>query len=249
MQIVVGFPHLVPGLCRRPKFSQRAFSHGGGQVSVEEGIVLGKGSNQLLGGLAYGFAIQGAGGGYGSAPVVFFRLLDFLFTKVDEGAYDGEPCAVQISDGQEGSELAGIEQTHEKGFHGIVMVMCIGNLVHAVFLGIAVDGTATKIGAGEACFFPVLIPDGTCNVHFMACEGNFQGSTKFCNRCCIEIWLEHGIDIKGGQLKGIFEPLPQDCHGIGQEKAVLAAGNADEDMVAVLNHLKFYDGSHQFAEI
>ena len=129
--------------------------------------------------------------------------------------------------------------------------MCIGNLIHAVFLCVPVDCAAAEEGTGETGTFILLIRDGAGNIdiddivrdiqRLHKCPDAFRIEWCRLSRSCVG---EHRIDGQRVQLKILMQALPQNGHGIGQKDTVFAAGNADQDAVAVFNHVKF-DNSAQ----
>ena len=188
--------------------------------------------------------IRWAGGGDGREAMVLYGFAYLLLAEVDQWANDREARAVKIGAGSEGVELAGVEEAHEEGLHCIVVMMGVSNLIHAVLHGIAVHGSPAEKGAGEAGLLVGLGFDGARNVHLHRVVGNLQAFTEIPDAAGIKVLCELGIDGQGGEGKFFLESLPHDGQGVGQEDAVLAPGNTDEDVVTLLNHLKFHNGSH-----
>ena len=180
---------------------------------------------------------------------------DFLLAEVDEGADDGDIGAVKVGDRREGMELPRVEHAHEESLDGVVVVMGIGDLADAVLAGIAVHGPAAEERTGEARTLVVRLSHGAFDVNVddivrdaeLLHEGTGTVNVKK-GRLSLFVF-EHRVDGQRGKRKFLVQPLLENLHRIGEEDAVLAAGDAEQDVVAILDHIELDDGAQQLAEI
>ena len=185
----------------------------------------------------------------------FYGLADFFFPEVNERADNGQLSSVKICYRGKGVELSRVQKAHQKGFHGIVMMVGIGDFIYAMLCGVAVDGAPAEKRAGIAGIFVRCGGDGAGDIHINDIVGYAQpghkapGSVNVKERWASLFIFEQGIDGQGGQFKILLQPLLQYGHGIGQKNAVLAAGNAQKDVVAILYHIKFHNGAHKFTVV
>ena len=245
----VGALHLLACLARRPEFAECTLTHPCGEVVVEVRVIPAEHFNQLLDGLACGVAVVGAGRGDRREAVVLDRVDDFLLAEVDEGADDGNVRLIEIGFGTERVQLPRVEQTHEKGLHGIVMVMRVGDLIHMVCCGIVVDCAASEERAGKAGAFVILLRNRACDIDIHNLVGNIELLAECRNRIGVKGIVELRIDGECRDGKISFQTLAQDGEGVGEKDAVLAARYADQDTVALLDQFELHDGAHEFAEI
>ena len=135
------------------------------------------------------------------------------------------------------------------------MVMGVGDFVYAVFHGIAVYCATAEEGTGVTGIFVRRRGDGAGDIHINDFVGNVQfrhkafGAFDIKERRASLSILELRIDGEGRQLKLLVQTFLENGHGISKENAVLAAGNAQQDMVAIMNHVEFHDGAHEFAVV
>ena len=107
------------------------------------------------------------------------------------------------------------------------MVMRVGDLIHFVCCGIAVDCAAPEERAGEAGAFVVLLRNCTCDIDIDHLIGNIELLAKRRNRIGIERIVELRIDGECSDGKVLFQTLTQDGEGVGEKDAVLAARYTD----------------------
>ena len=241
--------HLLASLACGPKLAKCALAHPCSEVIIEVWIVCAEVCNQLLNRLARGVAVVRAGGGDRREAVVLNRVDDLLLAKVDKGADDGDIRLVEVGLGAEGVQLPRVEQAHEKGLHGIIMVMRVGDLIHLVRYGVAVDCAAPKERAGEAGAFVVLLRNRTCDIDIHNLIGDIELLAECCNRIGIKRIVKLRIDGECRDGKISFQTLAQDGERVGEKDAVLAARYTDQDAVALLDQLELHDGTHELAEI
>ncbi len=248
--LIIGLPHLFPVQRSRPKLSEGALPHTGRQMVIEIRNLRLQGFDQILYRLPDGVPVMWAGGRLRLKTVEPDGFSGFFFTEIDEGTDHSEPGAVKISNRCESCELAAVQETHKKGLHGIVIMMCISDFVAAVLVGKAIHGAAAEVGAGEAGRLSPLRVDGTGYIDIDGMIRDGKGLAEIADTPGMEFCAgEQGIDGECLDFKALVQAFLQDGHGIGQEDAVLPARKANENLVAVFNHLKFDDCSHELAEI
>ena len=248
--LIIGLPHLFPVQGSWPKLSERAFPHTGRQMIIQIRNLFFHRFDQLFYGLPDGVAVMWAGGRFWLKAMKSDSFAGFLLAEIDEGADHGEPGPVKISNRCKGCELAAVQETHKKSLHGIVIMMCISDFVAAVLVGKAIHGTAPEIGTGEARRLSSLRFNGAGYIDIDSVVRDGKGLAEVTHAICMEFGIgKHGIDRECFELKALVQAFLQNGHGIGQEDAVLPARKADENLVAVFNHLKLDYSSHQLAEI
>ena len=103
------------------------------------------------------------------------------------------------------------------------MVMRVGNLIHLVRRGVAVDCAAPEERAGKARTFVVLLRNRTRDIDIDNLVGNIELLAECCNRIGIKRVVELRIDGECRDGKISFQTFAQDGEGVGEKDAVLAA--------------------------
>ena len=120
------------------------------------------------------------------------------------------------------------------------------NLVEAELLCAAVGGGAAEIGAGEAGAAAFLcVCRHYVNIVAVVCKAELRAEGLQLRLG--KVGGKHAVDGVAGKVKGyrrIFFDFRQ--HGC-QKHAVLAAAEADENAVARLQHIEFYNSPPQLA--
>ena len=129
------------------------------------------------------------------------------------------------------------------------MMVRVGDLVHVMFLCVAVDCTAAEEGTGKAGAFFLLLCDCSGNVNVNDLVRNAEALAERRNRIGVKGIVELWVDGECGDGEVFLQPFAQDSECIGEKDAVLAAGDTDEDAVTVVDEFKLDDGTHEFAEI
>ena len=212
-------------------------------------LVFAERSNEFFDRLTLCFSVHGTGGRNRPAAVIFYGACDFFLAKIDQRADYRQIRSIQIGLRRKGRKLSRGKQAHEKGFHGVIQMMGIGDFFHAVFFGVAIDRAAPEIGAGEAGILSVLLSKNLLDVYFLHVMRNIEGMTEGSYSFHIKSFREHGVDGKSGEPKVLFETFSQDGKRVGKENAVLSSGDADQDVVFVFDQIEFNDGTHELAEI
>ena len=116
------------------------------------------------------------------------------------------------------------------------------HLVEAQLLGAAVGGSAAEVGAGEAgaaALFCVRLHD----VDVVAVMRKAEASTEFLQLGLGKIGRKHAVHSVAGKLEGNRRIFFDFCEHRGQQHAVLAAAETDENAVAGLEHIEFDKGA------
>ena len=71
-----------------------------------------------------------------------------------------------------------MEQVHQQGFYGVIVMMCISDFLKAVFGGKTVNGAATEKGASKARIFSLVFFNDGGNVRLNKMKGNLQFGAK-----------------------------------------------------------------------
>ena len=164
-------------------------------------------------------------------------LLADAVHRADEG-HAGEAGAVEL--GRHSLQLGAVEHAHDGRLDDIVEVMAQRDLVAAEFFGLAVQVTAAHPGAEVAGVLvgvvghreDVALKDGHRDVQ--------QRRVGF-DLLAVEL-IVAGVHHEKDQLKGDIAVLLQFLHELCHQHGVLAAGDADGDLVACLDELIPFDG-------
>ena len=122
------------------------------------------------------------------------------------------------------------------------------HLVEAELLRAAAGGCTAEIGtgkAGAAAFFCVC--RHYVNIVTVVCQAELRAEGL--QLCLGKVVCKHAVDGVAGKVEGnrrIFFDFRQ--HGC-QKHAVLATAEADENAVARLQHIEFYNSPPQLAQI
>ncbi len=218
---------------------------------VKEGILPGEAGDKLLYHLPFRVAVIGAGAFYRGNAVDGDGVGGFFFPQVDEGADNGEARFVEKGFWQEGGNLTGGKKTHQECFHGVIMMMGIGNLIAARFKGEAVYRAPPEESAGEAAVPAALGGKPSGDVHLPAVVGDIKAAAELPQavQSRLKVRGKHGVYREGPELKAFFQTGAHGGQSIEKEQAVLPARQAYQNFVPVLNEFKLDDGSHYFAEI
>lgn len=129
--------------------------------------------------------------------------------------------------------------------------MGVGNLIAARFKGEAVYRAPPEESAGEAAVLVTLGGNPPGDVHLPAVVGDVKAAAKLSQavQSRLKIRRKHGVYREGPERKAFFQTGAHGGQSVEKEQAVLAAGQAYQNFVSVLNEFKLDDGPHYFAEI
>ena len=173
--------------------------------------------------------------------VVVAEAADVLLSHEVHGAdefHAGEVSALQL--GHHGLILAGVEHAHEDGLDHIVVVMAEGNFVAAQLLRMAVEIAAAHARAQIAGGFFDFID----RVKNLRLEDGQRNAEKLCvalDERAVRVAVTRVHDQKD-QFEGNFIAALELLKELRHQHGVFAAGDADRDFVAGLNHLIVDDG-------
>lgn len=216
---------------------------------VNQRILFGQIGDELFDRLPLRLAVDGAGGLDRLHAVILDSLDDFPLPQIYEGADHSQVSAVKVGLRLEGADLPGVQEIQQQGFHRVVVVVGVGDLVAAVFICVTVDCPTTEKCTGETGGILGLAADDLGDIDPVDFVGDIQRRTEAGKPLRVESVVKHRVDGQRAQGKFSFRSFAHHRQRIGQQQAVLAAGQSDQDSVAALDHFKFDDGAHDFAEI
>ena len=124
----------------------------------------------------------------------FWCFYKLGFTKIYKRTNNRKVTLIQICGRQEGINLSRVENTHQKSFYGIIMMMSIGHFIKTIFYCKFINGTATKKRTGKARIIPIVFVNNTCNINFFSMKGYVEILTKACQWANIKIRSKHRIN-------------------------------------------------------
>ena len=164
-------------------------------------------------------------------------LLADAVHRADEG-HAGEAGAVEL--GGHGLELGTVEHAHHGGLDDIVEVVAQRDLIAAQLLGLAVQVAAAHPGAEVAGVLLGVVGHRE-DVALENGHGDVEQFGVGFDLLAVDLVVA-GVHHKKDQLKGHIAVLLQLLHELGHQHGVLAAGDADGDLVARLDQLVPLDG-------
>ena len=168
--------------------------------------------------------------------VIISPAFDVILPDQIEGAdqlHSLKVGAVEL--GHHGLELAGIQHAHQDCFNDIVIMMAQGDLIAAQLFGLAVKVAPAHPGAQVAGrFFDVI--DSVKDLRIKKGDRDIQELRVILDDPAI-LLVVAGIHAQEDQLKGEFVMPFEFLEQLGHQHGVLAAGNADRDLIAFLHQL------------
>ncbi len=137
--------------------------------------------------------------------------------------------------GHHGLNLPAVQHPHKNGFDHVIEVVSESNLIAAELLCLAVKVAAAHPGTEVAGRFFNLI-DGIKNVRFEDCDRNSEHFGVFFDYHTVDIAVTR-IHHQKGELEGIFIVALELLEKLGHQHGILAAGNADSDVVTLLEQI------------
>lgn len=167
-------------------------------------------------------------------------MYDVLLRKVDERAYNGDVRAAHVAFWREGVQATFIKQAHEESFHGIVPMVAQGYLIAAMGFGkVAKDAPAHFGTEGTGVFFVALLKDDIVHSGIVHGIGHLMLFAEFGKFIAIKFAVARSYG-KGVQAKIFMAKETVLGQGMYEQYAVLAAGEAYGDFVAVFYELKIF---------
>ena len=208
-----------------------------------------KGVEKLLHLLALGCLVGGAGGADNRHRVLIHELLDLLFGHVDHGSDQLDAHAGEVGNGGEATESALVKEVEHKGLHHVVEVVTEGNGgASKLFCG-GVERAAAHLGAERAgIFFLSDLKNDLVDLGGDDVVGDVKLLAELFDGLEVHAALKAHVDGYGDQLEFFGIEAAQICHCAEEREGVLAGGDADGDLVALLDHVVVVNSSAGIAE-
>ena len=171
--------------------------------------------------------------------LAMYRLQDLLLRGEDERSYHGEVLAGQVCDRFEAVDGAEIQKVHEERVDRVVPVVAEGEFVTSQFLRKRVETAPSQVRAKTAgvLFVPSLedyvadvrLVDNVLDIEFLA----HVDDGRVVHAGAVEARVERDAD----DLKLLRIVAAHVGETVKERDRILAAGDPDRDLVAVLDHV------------
>ena len=169
-------------------------------------------------------------------PLLLCEIAHHLFRQVEHGADLRHAGAVEIRHGLKAAQPAFKKQAHQEGLHGVVMMMPQRDLFEALLQKRLIQRPAAHLCAhGAGILFLPVVKNHRADLRDDTAVRHAETAAVFLHRAEIHARQPH-VDGNGRQLVGPRIVFPQRRQQRQKRQRILAAGNADGDLIVGLYH-------------